>query len=56
VAKVNADENPGLVRRHGTMSLPTLLVFVGGVERARIVGARPKGRLLTELAPFLPAA
>lgn len=54
VAKVDADENPGLVRRYGTLSLPSLLVFVGGVERLRIVGARPKGRLLTELAEFLP--
>ena len=51
VAKVDADENPGLVRRYGTLSLPSLLV---GVERARIVGARPKGRLLTELAELLP--
>jgi thioredoxin 1 len=56
VTKVNADENPGLVRRYGTLSLPSLLVFVGGVERGRIVGARPKGRLLTELAQFLPAS
>ena len=54
VAKVDADENPGLVRRYGTLSLPSLLVFVGGVERARIVGARPKARLLAELAEFLP--
>jgi thioredoxin 1 len=56
VAKVDADENPGLVRRYGTLSLPSLLVFVDGVERTRIVGARPKGRLLTELAEFLPAS
>jgi thioredoxin 1 len=56
VAKVNADENPGLVRRYGTLSLPSLLVFVGGVERARIIGARPKHRLLAELAELLPAA
>ena len=56
VAKVNADENPGLVRRYGTLSLPSLLVFVDGVERARIIGARPKHRLLTELAEFLPAS
>jgi len=54
VAKVDADKNPGLVRRYGTLSLPSLLVFVGGVERARIVGARPKGRLVSELAEFLP--
>jgi thioredoxin 1 len=54
VVTVDADENPGLARRHGILSLPSLLVFVGGVERARMVGARPKGRLLTELADFLP--
>ena len=54
VAKVDADENPGLVRRYGTLALPSLLVFVDGVERARIVGARPKRRLLTELAEVLP--
>jgi thioredoxin len=54
VAKVDADENQGLVRRYGTLSLPSLLVFVGGVERGRIVGARPKGRLSTELARLLP--
>jgi thioredoxin 1 len=54
VAKVDADANPGLVRRYGTLALPSLLVFVDGVERARIVGARPKGRLLAELAQVLP--
>jgi thioredoxin 1 len=56
VAKVDADENPGLVRRYGTLSLPSLLVFVDGVERARIIGARPKHRILGELAEFLPAS
>jgi thioredoxin len=56
VAKVDADENPGLVRRYGTLALPSLLVFVDGVERARIVGARPKRRILTDLAAFLPPA
>jgi thioredoxin 1 len=56
VAKVDADENPGLVHRYGTLSLPSLLVFVDGVERARIIGARPKHRLLTELAELLPAS
>jgi thioredoxin 1 len=56
VAKVDADENPGLVRRYGTLSLPSLLVFVGGVEQGRIVGARPKARLLNDLAELLPAS
>ena len=56
VAKVDADANPGIVRRYATMSLPTLLLLVDGVEVARLVGARPKGRLLAELAQLLPAA
>jgi thioredoxin 1 len=53
VAKVDADANPELVRRYGTLSLPSLLVFVRGVERGRIVGARRKGRLVAELAELL---
>jgi thioredoxin 1 len=56
VAKVDADDNPGLVRRYGTLSLPSLLVFVSGVEKGRIVGARPKRRLLAEVAEFLPGS
>ncbi len=54
VVKVDADANPGLVRRYGTMSLPSLLLFDGGAERARVVGAMPKRRLLAELGRFLP--
>lgn len=56
VVKVDADENPGLARRYSTLSLPSLLLFDGGAERTRIVGAMPKRRLLAELIPFLPAA
>ena len=32
---------------------PTFLVFRGGVEVGRLVGARPKGRLEAELAEIL---
>jgi len=56
VAKVDADANPGLVSRYGTMSLPSLLLFRDGVERTRVVGAMPKRRLLGELSPFLEGA
>jgi thioredoxin 1 len=55
VVKVDADQNPGLARRYGTLSLPSLLLFDGGAERTRIVGAMPKRRLLAELTPFLPS-
>jgi hypothetical protein len=36
--------------------MPSLLVFVDGVERTRTIGARPKHRFLAELAEFLPAS
>lgn len=49
VLKVNTDEEPGLVRRFGVVSAPTLLVLRDGEERGRLVGARPKARLLREL-------
>ena len=56
IVKVDADANPGLVRRYGTMSLPSLLLFRDGVERTRLIGAMPKRRLLAELTPFLEGA
>jgi thioredoxin 1 len=56
IVKVDADSNPGLVRRYGTMSLPSLLLFRDGVECTRVVGAMPKRRLLAELTPFLEGA
>jgi thioredoxin len=53
VARVDADEHPGVARRLGVMSLPTLVVFVDGVERGRVVGARGKGRLREDLRSLL---
>ena len=53
VARVDADDNPGVARRLGVMSLPTMVVFVDGVEQGRIIGARGKGRLLEDLRSVL---
>ena len=38
--KVNVDDNPGLARQFGVMSIPTLIVLQDGEEDARMVGAR----------------
>ena len=35
------------------MSIPTMILFQGGVEKKRFVGARSKGQLETELADYL---
>ncbi|GIU98878.1 MAG: thioredoxin [Actinomycetota bacterium] len=53
VAKLNIDENPGLTQRYGVMSIPTLMLFVNGEEKARVIGARGKDALLREIEPHL---
>ena len=55
VAKLNIDENPDVTRRYGVMSIPTLMLFKGGEEVARVVGARGKDALLKELDPHISA-
>ena len=49
VAKVNIDEHPEIAQRFQVMSIPTMLVFDGGVLVNRVVGARPKDAVLAEL-------
>ena len=53
VAKVNVDEAPDLARRFEVMSIPTLILFDGGVPAKRMVGAKGKPQLLEELADYL---
>jgi hypothetical protein len=35
------------------MSIPTLALFVGGVEKKRLIGAMPKRNILSEIAEFI---
>jgi len=53
VAKLNIDDNPDIARKYGIMSIPTLMLFVGGQEKARLVGARGKDALLRDIDPHL---
>jgi len=53
IAKVNVDDNPELAMRFNVMSIPTLLVFNGGEQRKRLIGAKGKSHLLQELDEFL---
>ncbi len=55
VAKLNVDDNPNTAQRYGVMSIPTLILFVGGEERARVVGAKPKDAILREIEGHIPA-
>jgi thioredoxin 1 len=55
VAKLNVDDNPESAYRYGVMSIPTLILFKGGEEIARVVGAKPKDAILRELDEHLTA-
>jgi thioredoxin 1 len=53
VVKLNIDENPDATRTYGVMSIPSLILFKGGKEVARVVGARPKDAILRDLDPHI---
>jgi thioredoxin 1 len=45
IAKLNTDENPQAASKLGIRGIPTLILFTGGREVDRVVGALPKGAL-----------
>lgn len=53
VAKLDVDANPQTAMEYDVMSIPTMIVYEDGVEKKRIVGARPKHALLQELGEFI---
>jgi thioredoxin 1 len=59
VLRIDVDASPDIAREHGVMSFPTLVFFVDGRARHRLVGARGIGPLREELeqlrASVLPA-
>jgi thioredoxin 1 len=53
VAKLEIEENPETAAEHGVMSIPTLVLFVDGVERTRMTGARRREAIRAEIEPHL---
>jgi len=53
VVKLNVDDNVATARRFEVMSIPTLILFKGGEIQARIVGAKGKTALLSDIDPHL---
>jgi len=49
VVKVDVDESPDTASTYGVTSIPTLVLFKGGQEAWRRVGAAPKRTLTEEL-------
>lgn len=54
LAKLNVDAAPGPAGHYGVRSIPTLILFAGGDERARVAGAMPAGALLDWVRGQLP--
>ncbi len=55
VVKVDVDEAPHLARDYQVSSIPCLVVFKGGCEVGRLVGAVPKRRIAGALEAALAA-
>jgi len=53
IAKLDVDENGETARRYGVKSIPTLILFTNGQSVERLVGAMPKGQLLSRIRPYL---
>ncbi|MYZ06697.1 thioredoxin fold domain-containing protein [Streptomyces sp. SID2999] len=53
VVQLDVDHNPGTTLAYQVLSTPTLLVFQDGEPVRSMVGARPKRKLLEELADLL---
>ncbi|MCM1972791.1 MULTISPECIES: co-chaperone YbbN [Streptomyces] len=50
VVQLNVDRNPDITNAYKVLSMPTFMVFRDGEPVKSMVGARPKRRLLEELA------
>jgi thioredoxin 1 len=50
IVSLDVDSNPATQAAYGVLSMPTLLLFRAGQPVKVMVGARPKRRLLQELA------
>ncbi len=45
VFKLNVDDNPSVTQRFGIKGIPTMIVFKGGKEAERLVGATNEGAI-----------
>lgn len=50
IAKVDIDEHGSVAQKYGVMSIPTLILFSGGKEIGREIGAKSKTKILEMLS------
>jgi thioredoxin 1 len=56
VAKLNVDDNPSISQRYGIKGIPTLILFKGGHEEERVVGATSKENIARMIEKHVTAA
>ncbi len=56
VVKLNVDDNPAVSQRYGIKGIPTLILFKGGKEEERVVGATSKDAISRMLDKHVAAA
>ncbi len=54
--KLDVDSNPTTPGQYGVQGIPTVILFKGGEEVARLVGARPKAQFVSMIEPHLAEA
>ncbi|MCL4508874.1 MAG: thioredoxin [Chloroflexi bacterium] len=55
VFKLDVDENIDTAFKYQVQSIPTLILFKDGKPAERIVGFKPKERLVAQLQPYIAA-
>jgi thioredoxin 1 len=56
LVNVDIDAEPGLASRYGVLSLPTVVLFVGGEARETVYGAQPRERYERAVAAHVTAS
>jgi thioredoxin 1 len=53
VAKLDADANPDIVNQYEVLGMPTLLLFKHGEVVERVVGFKPKDKIMSKLVEHI---
>ena len=53
IAKLNVDENPQTAGKYAVMSIPTLMLFKGGIIVKQMIGVQSKETLVEEFKKVL---
>jgi len=53
IVKLNVDDNPQTAMKYQITSIPAMYVFKGGEVVKKVIGAKPKPALESDLAEFL---